>query len=327
MIWVVTLAIAAAGLYAMSDFLEQRAASRAARSGDPGRRDEGSRWVRAWLSAERTLRRLVTDRQWALGWLVGTFAYLIQAAALHLGSVSVVQSLQVTTLLFALPLSTVGSSLRPRAMDWIGGASICAALTLLLVVREHAPHTGVAHRGRILFLLLMIAAAVVLLVAAAVVHTGAIRATLLAVAAGASFAMSATLVKLTSDDLTTNGVAHTAMDWPGYTLAVATGVGLVLQQLAFASGRLPTATTAMVVANPVIGSVIAVIGFAEPLPSSVGLLTGLAFAGALLVVGVTLLAHSPLLRGNDADAAGAADAGDGPVRERRRPELVGDASD
>jgi hypothetical protein len=166
----------------------------------------------------------------------------------------------------------------------------------------------------------MIVAAVVLLVAAAVVHSGPVRATLLAIAAGASFAMSATLVKLTSDDLTNFGVAHTARDWPGYALALATGIGLVLQQLAFASGRLPTAITAMTVANPVIGSVIAVIGFAEPLPSSVGLLTGLALAGALLVIGVTMLAHSPLLRADDDELADTTD----PLAEDRRAELVGD---
>jgi hypothetical protein len=319
MIAVITLAIGAAAMYAMSDFLEQRAATRAAHGSEPERRDQDSRWLRAWLSAEHTMRRLITDRQWALGWLVGTLAYLVQAAALHLGSVSVVQSLQVTTLLFAFGLSAIGSSLRPRAMDWVGGASICAALTLLLVVREHAPHTGVAHRDRIIFLLLLLAAAVVLLVSAAVVHTGQVRSTLLAIAAGASFAMSASLVKLTTDDLTTYGVAHTARDWPGYTLALATGVGLVLQQLAFASGRLPTALTAMTVANPVIGSVIAVIGFAEPLPSSPGLLAGVALAGVLLIIGVTLLAHSPLLRDDDDQVAGTRDR---PPPEHRRPELA-----
>jgi hypothetical protein len=99
---------------------------------------------------------------------------------------------------------------------------------------------------------------------------------------------------------------------------------VILQQLAFASGRLPTATTAMTVVNPVIGSVIAVIGFAEPLPSSAGLLTGLALAGVLLVIGVTLLAHSPLLRADDDELA---DTTDSARPERRQVELVSDASD
>src|SRR4051794_23318302 len=156
MIWVVALAIGAAAMYAISDFIEQRAASRAAHGTDPGL-EHDSQWRRARLSAEHTMRRLVTSRQWALGWLVGTLAYLIQATALHLGSVSIVQSLQVTTLLFALPLSAIGSSLRPRLRDWIGAASICTALTLLLVVREQAPHTGVEHPWRILVILLILA--------------------------------------------------------------------------------------------------------------------------------------------------------------------------
>jgi drug/metabolite transporter (DMT)-like permease len=304
MIAVVVLAVVAAAMYAVSDFLEQRAASRAAHLPAPeGARAGGSRFVRAARSAQRTLRRLITDRQWALGWSVGTLAYFVQAGALHLGSVSVVQSLQVTTLLFALPLSTVGSTLRPRLSDWLGGGLVCGALALLLLVREHAPHTGSVHRGRILFLLVLVLATVVLLAALAVLSSGATRAVLLAVAAGAAFASSASLVKLTTEDLASRGVAHTALDWPGYTLAVVTGLGMVLQQLAFAAGRLPTATTAMVVSNPVIGSMIAVIGFAEPLPSSPGLLTGLAGAGVMLIVGVALLAHSPLLRGDAADQA------------------------
>jgi hypothetical protein len=322
MIAVVALAIGAAAMYAMSDFLEQRAASRAAQWSELGERETPqSKWREAGRSAERTLLRLVMDRQWALGWAVGTLAYFVQAAALHLGSVSVVQSLQVTTLLFALPLSTIGSTLRPRLADWAGGVSICAALTLLLIVRLHAPHTGSAHRGRILFLLVLLAATVILLVSAAITRTGAVRATLLAIAAGVAFASSASLVKLTSDDLTMNGVAHTARDWPGYALALTMAVGVVLQQLAFASGRLPTATTAMTVANPIFGSVIAVIGFSEPLPSSPGLLAGLALAGVMLIIGVSVLAHSPLLRG-DNDVVPAA-----PQRDERpqtlQPELVG----
>ena len=316
MIWVIALAVAAAAMYAMSDFLEQRAASRTTYGTGSGRLVHESQWSRAWLSAEHIMRRLVTSRQWALGWLVGTLAYLVQAAALHLGSVSVVQSLQVTTLLFALPLSAIGSSLRPRLRDWIGAVSICIALILVLVVQEHAPHTGVEHRSRILFILLLLAAAVVLLVAAAVAHTGAVRPTMLALAAGTSFAVSATLVKVTTDDLTRYGVAQTARDWPGYTLALTTGVGLVLQQLAFASGRLPTATTAMTVANPVMGSVIAVIGFAQPLPSSLGPLTSLMLAVALLVLGVSLLTNSPLFLAND---DGLADTSNGRHLDRRPP--------
>ena len=52
-------------------------------------------------------------------------------------------------------------------------------------------------------------------------------------------AVTERLIGAIADDLSS--------DWPGYCLAVATGTGLVLQQAAFGSGRLATATTAMVV--------------------------------------------------------------------------------
>ena len=114
---------------------------------------------------------------------------------------------------------------------------------------------------------------------------GPVRVTALATAAGVAFGSSAALVKLTTAELSGPGVAATARDWPGYSLAVATGVGLVVQQLAFAAGRLAAATTAMIVANPIVGYAIAVFGFGEHFPSGVGRLSGIAVGGACAVVG------------------------------------------
>jgi drug/metabolite transporter (DMT)-like permease len=293
---VIPLALVAAFFYALSDFLEQRAARRTVEDA-PEETGLGAsrRLATAAASAVRTLRRLTHDRLWFAGWAVGTTAYFVQAAALHLGSVSVVQALQVTSLLFTLPLSTVGRPERPQARDWLGGGFIVAGLILFLASRGAAPDAASAHRDRFLFILLMLLAAVVVLTVLAGLRSGPLRATLLACAAGASFAASASLVKLTSDDLVSRGVAATATDWPGYALAVVSVVGVVLQQVAFASGRLPVAATAMIVANPVVGTAIAIVGFAERLPDDPVRLAGLAAGAALVVAGVAVLAHSPLL--------------------------------
>jgi drug/metabolite transporter (DMT)-like permease len=303
---VIPLALLAALLYAVSDFLEQRAARRAARGGTSSGGDPSEGTLRKGLrAAHATAHRMVRDRQWFAGWMVGTLGYLVQGAALHLGSVGVVQSLQVTTLLFTLPLSTVGRPERPHWRDWLGGASACVGLGLFLIVRGSAPE-GPLHRGRVLFLLFLLAATVAVLATSALLRHGPIRATLLACAAGVAFASSATLVKLTSDDLTNVGIPGTATDWPGYALAVATGTGVVLQQAAFASGRLPTATTAMVVTNPLVGSVVAVVGFGERFPHSLGGLSALAVAGFLIAAGVATLSHSPLLRSDESSEPAAA---------------------
>lgn len=295
---VIPLSLIAAFFYALSDFLEQRAARRSVEQ-DPDEAGQGAshRLAVAGRSAARALRRMTRDRLWLAGWVVGTGAYFLQAVALHLGSVSVVQALQVSSLLFTLPLSTLGRPERPHVRDWLGGGGIVAGLILFLASRGAVHGTDTAHRGRFLFILLMLLAAVVWLTVVAGLRSGPLRATLLACAAGASFAASASLVKITSDDLTSRGVGATATDWPGYALAIVSVVGVLLQQVAFASGRLPVAATAMIVANPVVGTAIAIVAFAEALPADPVRLVGLGLGAALVVVGVTVLSHSPLLTG------------------------------
>lgn len=304
---VIPLAILAALFYALSDFLEQRAAQRSAAGAgldvldaDGTQLSRAAQVLTAAKSAGGTLRRLVRDRIWFAGWAVGTLAYFVQATALNLGSVSVVQALQVTSLIFTLPLSTIGRDQRVGLRDWLGGAAVCLGLVVFLLARGSTPSADEAHRGELLFLLLLLLAGVATLAVLAALRSGPLRATLLACAAGASFASSATLVKLTSSELTTKGVAATAVDWPGYALAGVTLLGLLLQQVAFASGRLPVAATAMVVTNPFVGSVVAVIGFGERLPGDPLALAGIAVGGALVVIGVAVLAHSPLLTGGPA---------------------------
>jgi hypothetical protein len=143
--------------------------------------------------------------------------------------------------------------------------------------------------------LVVVAAGIFALVMVSPRLDGPARTAALGLAAGASFACSATLVKLTAEELTTIGVSGTASDWPGYCLAVATGAGLVLQQAAFGSGRLATATTAIVASNPLIGTAVAVIGFEEQLPGDVPHLSAVAAGLALLAVGITVLSRSPLI--------------------------------
>jgi hypothetical protein len=91
--------------------------------------------------------------------------------------------------------------------------------------------------------------------------------------------------------------------------------GVLLQQVAFAAGRLPVAATAMIVANPVVGTAIAIVAFAEPLPGDPTRLVGLGIGAALVVVGVTVLSHSPLLTG---DPRAETDLAGPPVRSAAR---------
>ena len=293
---VVPLALLSALLYAFSDFLEQRAASLEAGNESAHPPARGSRVRRALSTAVLTMRRLVRNRRWIAGWAVGTVALLVQAVALRMGSVAVVQTLQVATLLFAIPLSTVYSSTHPRFPDYLGAGFVCAGVATVIAIRGHAEPANFERPSPWLFVL--IGGIVCVLVILATGAPGPARVTTLAAAAGVALGTGAALVKLTTTDLTTVGIAGTAKDWPGYCFALSVGAGMVIQQLAFAAGRLAAATTAMIVVNPLVGYIIAVLGFGEHLPTG-GRLAGLALGGACAAVGVTVLAHSPVLFGGD----------------------------
>jgi hypothetical protein len=176
---------------------------------------------------------------------------------------------------------------------------------------------------------MMLVAGIATLTVLAALRRGPLRATLLACAAGTAFAANAGLVKLTAESLTGCGIACTATDWTGYALAGMTVLGVILQQLAFASGPLPVAATAMVVTNPAIGTIIAILGFGDRLPTTPLGLATLAVGAALTIAGVTALTHSPLLRQTADPPASrppaptpalAPTAGDGERSEVRRAE-------
>jgi hypothetical protein len=123
-----------------------------------------------------------------------------------------------------------------------------------------------------------------------------VHASMIAVAAGLCFAVSAAMIKLTTEDLLRHGVAATARDWPGYTLAASTWTGLVLEQGAFAAGSLPSAVAAMTITNPVASYLLGVLAFGAVPPTGWGPLSALAGAGLLIFAGAVGLAHSPIVR-------------------------------
>ncbi|BCB91749.1 hypothetical protein Psuf_090620 [Phytohabitans suffuscus] len=135
-----------------------------------------------------------------------------------------------------------------------------------------------------------------LLVLASTGRRQLVQATLLAVAAGLCFAMSAVLMKLTAADLLERGVAATAVDWPGYALAVSTVAGLLLGQWAFATGSLAAAVAAMTITNPIASYLVGVFAFHVAPPTDAAALAAVAASGALITAGVVGLSHSSIVR-------------------------------
>lgn len=243
-------------------------------------------------------QRLLREPMWVVGWWVNLVGFGAQALALHYGSLALVQPLLVTQLLFALPMASAWLRRWPGTLDWIAALLICGGLAIFLTVGGVAPIGGEANRLRLAFSCVAAGVGVVVLLVLSAGFPRLVRATLIALASGLCFAVSAAMIKLTTDNLVNRGVAATATDWPGYALVVSTVSGLLLEQGAFAAGSLPSAVAAMSISNPVTSYAIGVFAFGVPPPEGAGSLAGLAGAGALISAGTVGLARSPIVRFN-----------------------------
>lgn len=291
----VILGLLAAFVLAVSASLQQHAARLAVES----RRGAGDLPVGPITRALPLLmfiKKLVRTPLWFFGWLTNICGYLTQGAALHFGSVALVQPLIATQLLFILPLGSMWNRCWPLRRDWLSMMAIVGGIAVFLAVRGTAPLSGAADRPRVLLAGLIILVVAGLMVAAATGRRPSIHATLLAVASGLVSAMSAVLMKLTAEDLVDRGVIATARDWPGYALALTTLCGLLLGQEAFASGSLAAAVSAASITNPIASYLIGVLAFHVAPPTGPAALAAVAGAGLLLVVGTLGLAQSPTVQ-------------------------------
>jgi drug/metabolite transporter (DMT)-like permease len=235
---------------------------------------------------------LARDRVWLFGTAANVGGSLVQAAALYFGSVAVVQVLLVSQLIFTLALAAIWDRRKPDVLELGSASAICAGIAVFLSVPGTAPQPGPVDRWRVLIATVCAALFVGLLVVTAAGRHRAVRAVPIAIGAGIFFAISAALLKITTDDLFHRGVAATAADWPGYLLAAANVSGFVLEQDAFATGSLPSAVSAMTITNPLASYFIGVLAFNAHFPTTPGGLAALAGAAAMVSLGVTGLAHS-----------------------------------
>ncbi|MBV8952154.1 MAG: DMT family transporter, partial [Actinobacteria bacterium] len=221
---------------------------------------------------------------WLLGYAADWGGYGLQAVALGAGSLLVVQPLLVTGLLFSLPIAARWSGRRLERTDWIAAVALCAGLAAFLSIgnptggRDQAPFVDWAFAGGI------VAGVGVLLVMAALRYQGATRATLLALATGISYGLTAGLTK-TSVNLLGNGIVSFLTHWEPYALLAFASVGMWLNQTAFQVGDLKASLPAMDVGEQVVAAVIGVAVLREHVQAHG------AFDWLLIAVALTAMAY------------------------------------
>lgn len=259
-----------------------------------------------WLS--------LRDSRWWLGGGGAIANYALQAAALALGSVMLVSALQVTALLFALPIYAFLSHHRVTRRQWLWAVLLAGAVAAVLIFGDPTAGQSRAPVHTWWLVAAVMAPVLVLCVLAARIWSGSVAAVLLAFVSGSLMALFSVLtkgvVKLLERGILT--ALHTPLLYGWLATAV---LGMMFQQAAFRAGSLSASFPTMTVAKPVVAWLLGIIVLGERLhPGDETMF--------VVVVGmaVTIVATAALARGE----AVVADAG--AQNERRRADQPTEAS-
>jgi hypothetical protein len=245
----VVAGLAAAAAFALSSALEQRAAKqeKQARPLDP-----------------RLLVRLLHRPTWRVAWLPEAAGTGLQALALGLGALALVEPLLISGLFLAIPLEAALQRRGVHARDFAVVAAGAAGLTAFLVAAQPgagrpepslAGWLGVAAwTGPVLVVCLVIAARV----------KDAARGAVLGIASGLLYGVAASLLKSLTAKLSTDPL--TVFTTGQLYALVVVGLGaLVLNQDAFQCGRLAIPLTAITLLDPLTSVIIGVTALHERL--------------------------------------------------------------
>jgi drug/metabolite transporter (DMT)-like permease len=252
----------------------------------------------------KLIRDLLHQPVWFGGVLAVIVGFLLQATALGTGELAVVEPVLVLelpiTLIFASRL--FGSGMRWQ--EWASAVAMTAGLAGLLYFLS--PSDG--QSGSVPLRVWLIGIGVNLALVATLVAWGrrgpagrgggtggssSRQAALLGVAAGATFGLTAALMKGMTGTFS-GGLGELLTSWELYAMVAAGILGLFLVQSALNAGPLIAAQPGLTLSDPIVSILWGVLAFDEKVRGGMNILFA-TFSGLLMAGAAVALARSPLL--------------------------------
>lgn len=277
------LALGSALCVAVGDVLQQRAAH--------GITDRSVGHI-------QLLAKLLRDQRWLWGALVLVASIGLQAAALGMASVLLVQPLLTLSVLFALPINARLSNHTVPRKEWIAAGLLTAAVIVIVTIGN--PEAGRSNTS----LQTWAAVAAVLgpllvgCVVAAAIRGGAVAAVLYAFVSGSLWGVFAVLTKGVVHRLGDGGWAVTRTPELYACLLVALG-GVVWSQAAFRAGPLTASMPTLQVSQPVVGALLGVVVLGETLNTGRAGMIALAVAALVMTAAIVELARDEAVATRD----------------------------
>ena len=268
----------------------------------------------------RLIWSLLHEPVWLGGVLAVTIGFLLQAAALGSGPLSVVEPILILELPATLLLATRVFRSRLHRREW--GSAVAMAAGLAVMLYALSPSGG--RPGDVPWYAWVTGVGVNLALVAAMIAVGrrgpagrgprvrghgpagpgprryrssALQAAVLAIGAGAAFGLTAAFMKGMTSTYS-RGIDALFSSWQLYAM-IATGVGaMFLVQSAMNAGRLVAAQPGLTLTDPIVSILWGVLVYHEQVRT--GWFLVLTLAGGLVMAGaVFMLARSPLLSGEE----------------------------
>lgn len=294
------LAVAAAAVFATSAGLQRSAG-----------RDHADLASRGLGGLPALLGRSARRPRWWLGWAANLLGFALQAAALRLASVEIVQPLVALQVVVALAVVAWQRRRPPGTAGLLGAVGVCggAAMLVILAGRLGVVPASVAVAPARLPAVLAGAGVLVAAVVASSRWVGpGRRGLLLGAAAGVCCASSAVLLDVVVDLAAAPLAGAHALaglllgDWRVYALLGSVVASTLVGQAALAAGRLPATLAMLTAVNPA-ASIALSAAAAGVLPLTPPRLVGAVVAALCMLAGALLVARA------GADAEGAARPG------------------
>ncbi|ASR04707.1 hypothetical protein GCWB2_19670 [Gordonia rubripertincta] len=243
---------------------------------------------------------------WWVGAVIALCGFGLQASALGLGSILLVQPLVVLAVLFALPLEAWADHRHPARVEWAwGGVLVACVATFLLVSR---PEPSLRRPDALLLwgtvgAVVGIVVGLVLLARRSSPHY---KALFYGLVAGTMFGVSALLIKAVIYQIT-HEFWRTFVQPEIYLFVLVVVGAVVAQQLGFGAGDLQTSFPSMTVAEPAVAMVLGVLLLGENLNVSVPTAMFLGIVLAIMIRAVCELAKLSAVRGYEQAVAAEAE--------------------
>ncbi len=273
----VLAALAGALAFAVAAALQQHEAARATTRG---------------MANPRLLWQLAHRPVWLAGIAATGLGAGLHLFALSKGSLTLVQPLGVTGLVFAVPLAAALRRHRVRPGEIVAALLVVAGLGALLGALPDGSGTSVVDPESVTGLAVTAGAMAAVTAAVAGLVTGRPRSMLLATGAGLCFGATSALARVllaTHDRPAATGPMLLA----GAGIVLLAPVGFLLVQSAYRAGDLAAALATVTVVDPLVAVAGGVLLLHEPVPTGLEPVLVVMLGAVLVFAGIAVLARSP----------------------------------